>query len=211
MKASPAVAAVVDMIKQCQDGAEELMISIDVYLMSIARSITSPKMAGQYSKEVKEFTRALTKCHVYLKRHDKENHTVDLGPRIEETLANLRELQLRLLRIQQEAPEELCVPASEAAPAGPPQADQKMGDSTRQAVTTITAKQKSNNFVFKLLKKGLFLARYVQAPVHCLLKVFLYSDCSVVDPELLIPDPDPTSEKFQNRIRIRTIFSNVFK
>jgi hypothetical protein len=116
------------------------LICIDVNLMSIARSVTSPKMAGQYSKEVKEFTRALTKCHVYLKRHDKENHAVDLGPRIEETLANLRELQLRLLRIQQEAPEEPGVLAPAAEPAGPPQADQKMGDSTRQAVTTITAK-----------------------------------------------------------------------
>ncbi len=65
---------------------------------------------------------------------------MDLGPRIEETLANLRELQLRLLRIQQEAPEEPSVSAAVVAPAGPPQTDQKMGDLTRQAVTTITAK-----------------------------------------------------------------------
>jgi hypothetical protein len=131
VKASTAVSAAVDMIEQRQDEAEELLISIDVNLMSIAKSITSPKMAGQYSKEVKEFTRALTKCHVYLMRHDKENHAMDLGPRIGETLANLREIQLRLLRIQQEAPEEPGVPAK---------VDQKIGDPTWQAVTTITAK-----------------------------------------------------------------------
>jgi hypothetical protein len=140
VKASTTVSAAVDMIEQRQDEAEELLISIDVNLMSIARSVTSPKVAGQYSKEVKEFTRALTKCHVYLKRHDKENHAVDLGPRIEETLANLRELQLRLLHIQQEAPEEPSVPATAVAPAGPPQADRKIGDSTLQAVTMITTK-----------------------------------------------------------------------
>jgi hypothetical protein len=140
VKASPAGAAAADMIEQRQDEAEELLISIDVNLMSIARSVTSPKMAGQYSKEVKEFTRGLTKCHVYLKRHDKENHAMDLGPRIGETLANLREIQLRLLRIQQEASEEPGVPAAVVAPDGPPKVDQKIGDPTRQAVTTITAK-----------------------------------------------------------------------
>ena len=153
VKASTAVSAAVDMIEQRQDEAEELLISIDVNLMSIARSVTSPKMAGQYSKEVKEFTRALTKCHVYLKRHDKENHAVDLGPRIEETLANLRELQLRLLHIQQEALEEPGVPAAATAPAGPPQADQKDGDSTQQAVAMITAKLEEILAEAKKIKK----------------------------------------------------------
>jgi hypothetical protein len=153
VKDSTAVSAAVDMIEQRQDEAEELLISIDVNLMSIARSVTSPKMAGQYSKEVKEFTRALTKCHVYLKRHDKENHAVDLGPRIEETLANLRELQLRLLHIQQEALEEPGVPAAATAPAGPPQADQKDGDSTQQAVAMITAKLEEILAEAKKIKK----------------------------------------------------------
>jgi hypothetical protein len=53
VKASTAVSAAADMIEQRQDEAEELLINIDVNLMSIARSVTSPKMAGQYSMEVK--------------------------------------------------------------------------------------------------------------------------------------------------------------
>ncbi len=51
VKAPPAVVVAVDMIEERQDEAEELQISIDVNLMSIARSVTSPKMAVQQGSE----------------------------------------------------------------------------------------------------------------------------------------------------------------
>jgi hypothetical protein len=64
---------------------------------------------------VEDATTALTKCHVYLKRRDKENHAADLGPRIETTILKLADLFLKLTSMQYEEPAEL---VAQAAPAG---------------------------------------------------------------------------------------------
>jgi hypothetical protein len=53
-----------------EDEAEEILLNVEVLLMSTSRVPVSSKMASMFSKKVEDTTTALTKCHVYLKRRD---------------------------------------------------------------------------------------------------------------------------------------------
>jgi hypothetical protein len=122
---TPFAAAVTGvMIEQHQDEAEEILLNVEVLLMSTSRVPVSSKMASMFSKKVEDATTALTKCHVYLKRRDKENHAADLGPRIETTILKLADLFLKLTSMQYEEPAEL---AAQAAPAGTHTVDLRSG------------------------------------------------------------------------------------
>jgi hypothetical protein len=112
------------MIEQSQDEAEEILLKVEVLLMSTSRVTASSKIASMFSKKVEDATAALTKCHVFLKRRDKENHAADLGPRIETTILKLAHLFSKLTSMQYEEPAE---PAAQAEPAGMHTVDLRSG------------------------------------------------------------------------------------
>ena len=109
-------------IEDRQDEAEEVLLSINVLLMSVAGPVTAPALAKKAYQRVEDATAALTKCHIFLRRRDRENHAADLGPRITAALERLGTLYAQLAEILSGAPADPVAPIA-AAPAGPPPVD----------------------------------------------------------------------------------------
>ena len=86
----------------------------------------------------------LGKCHAFLRRRDKANHELDLGPRIEEALAQLRHILLKITQIRatetEEESEQERPPDPPPVPAGPPPPDPVFVESTKMAMATATTK-----------------------------------------------------------------------
>ncbi len=91
--------------------------------MPVFDSITTPRMADEFRQRVDETIIRLGKCHAFLRRQDKANHELDLGPKIEEALAQLRHIfmeltQLRATEVEEEEESEPERPPP--VPVGPP-------------------------------------------------------------------------------------------
>jgi len=76
----------------------------------------------------------LGKCHAFLLRRHKANHETDLGPRIEEALAHLKHILVKLTQLRATETEEESEPEQERPP------DPVFVESTRTATVTSTAK-----------------------------------------------------------------------
>jgi hypothetical protein len=71
--AAAAVDALTEAVEQKQDKAKEILLSIDVTLLSISRRITSKKVASDVCRKVEDTTADLNRCHVFLLRRDQVN------------------------------------------------------------------------------------------------------------------------------------------
>ena len=99
--AAPAAeAARRDAIEKRQDEAEEILIYMEATILSVFDSITTPRMADEFSHRVDETIIRLGKCHAFLRRRDRADHELDLGPRIEEALAQLRQFFVKLTQLR---------------------------------------------------------------------------------------------------------------
>ena len=111
-------AAAAEAIEQRQDEAEELLICIKFSIFTVEKLAHTPRTAEKLGDEIKDLTSKLSKCHVFLRRQDRDNHAEDLGPRIEVTLAKMGELYEKLgeLKLESGDPWE----ATQDARASPP-------------------------------------------------------------------------------------------
>jgi hypothetical protein len=142
--AGAAVAARSDAIEQRQDEAEEILVYLETAILPIVESVTTARMADEFAQRVDETIIRLGKCHGFLWRRDRANHTAELGPRIEEALAQLRDVLMRLTQLRAAETEEESEPEQERPPdpppAGPRPPDPVFVESTRAAMVTATAK-----------------------------------------------------------------------
>jgi hypothetical protein len=95
-----AEAARLDAIEKHQDEADEILIYMEATILPVFDSITTPRMADEFTQRVVEIIIRLGKCHAFLRRRDNANHELDLGPRIEEALAQLRQFFVRLTQLR---------------------------------------------------------------------------------------------------------------
>jgi hypothetical protein len=140
--AAAAAAALAEAIELKQDEAEEILLSIDVTILSISEMVTTKKIASEVCRKVEDATAALTRCHVFLLRRDRANHEADLGRRIKDALAQLSDVLVMLTALMDKEPEPRAAPA---APAAPPPPDQGLVNSTQQAVTRVATKLEGLN------------------------------------------------------------------
>jgi hypothetical protein len=143
--AAAAEAARLDAIEQRQDEAEEILVYLETAILPIVESVTTARMADEFAKRVDETIIRLGKCHGFLRRRDRANHAAELGPRIEEALAQLRDVLMKLTQLRAaETEEEDSEPEQERPPdplpAGPPPRDPVFVESTKTAMVTATAK-----------------------------------------------------------------------
>jgi hypothetical protein len=143
--AAAAAAALAEAIELKQDEAEEILLSINVTILSISEMVTTKKIASEVCRKVEDATAALTRCHVFLLRRDRANHEADLGRRIKDALAQLSDVLVRLTALMDKEPEPRAAAAPPAAPAAPPPPDQGLVNSTRQAVTRVATKLEGLN------------------------------------------------------------------
>ena len=104
--AAAAEAARLDAIEKRQDEAEEILIYMEATILSVFDSITTPRIADEFSHRVDETIIRLGKCHAFLRRRDRADHELDLGPRIEEALAQLRQFFVKLTALRATEEEE---------------------------------------------------------------------------------------------------------
>jgi hypothetical protein len=104
-------------------------------------------MADEFTQRVDETIIRLGKRHAFLRQRDKANHELDLGPKVEEALAQLRHIFVKLTQLRAtEVEEEESEPEQERplepppVPAGLPPPDPVFVESTKTAMTTSTAK-----------------------------------------------------------------------
>jgi hypothetical protein len=137
--AGAAAAARLDAIEQRQDEAEEILVYLETAILPIVESVTSARMVDEFAQRVDKTIIRLGKCHMFLRRRDKANHAAELGPRIEEALAQLRDVLMRLTQLRAaETEEEETEPEPERPPdpppAGPPPPDPVFVESTKTAI-----------------------------------------------------------------------------
>jgi hypothetical protein len=73
---------------------------METTILPVFDSITTPRMADEFTQRVDETIIRLGKCHAFLRRRDKANHELDLGPKIEEALAQLRHIFVKLTQLR---------------------------------------------------------------------------------------------------------------
>jgi len=135
-------AAAAEAIEQRQDEAEELLICIEMHVLSVAGLTHTPWTAMQLGEKMEDLTAKLSKCHVFLRRRDRDNHAEDLGPRIEQTLAKMKDLYEKLAELKLEGGDlREPTPDARASPAPPP-IDPELLDSARQASAAATDSMK---------------------------------------------------------------------
>jgi flagellar biosynthesis GTPase FlhF len=105
-EAAAVEAARLDAIEKRQDEAEEILIYMEATILSVFDFITTPRMADEFTQRVDETIIRLGKCHAFLRRRDKANHELDLGPKIEEALAQLRQFFVKLTQLRATEEEE---------------------------------------------------------------------------------------------------------
>jgi hypothetical protein len=147
-EATAAEAARLDAIEQRQDEAEEILVYLETAILPIVESVTTARKADEFAQRVDETIIRLGKCHGFFRQRDKANHAAKLGPRIEEALAQLRDVLMRLTQLRAaETEEEESEPEperpSDPPPAGPPPPDPVFLESTKTAMITATAKLSS--------------------------------------------------------------------
>jgi hypothetical protein len=105
--AAAAAAAIAEAIELKQDEAEEILLSIDVTILSISERVTTKKIATEVCRKVEDATAALIRSHVFLLRRDRANHEADLGRRNKDALAQLSDVLVRLTALMDKEPKEL--------------------------------------------------------------------------------------------------------
>ncbi len=142
--AGAAAAARLDAIEKRQDEADEILIYLETAILPVFDYDTTARMAEEFMQRVDETIVRLGKCHAFLRRRDRANHEAELGPRIEEALAHLKHILVKLTQLRATETEEESEPEQERPPDPPPVGmappDPVFVESTRTATVTSTAK-----------------------------------------------------------------------